>query len=212
MIKINLLPHKKIMPVEKGLQKINAVVVVVTILIVAGLILWFYLLTSKISALKDKNDEATKQLDALKTKIKDVEGYEKSRTDYEEKLKVIQELQKQKVPMSSVLGEINRSLARSVWLTSLSVTDGIVILDGMAKDDKKYIDDFEAGIKNSPLFTDIALSDVKDSTAGGPLVKTYTFKVTAKIAGYVQKPKEAVGKAKDAGDKAKGGAKKPATK
>jgi len=195
MIKINLLPHKKLKPLEKGLLKIRAGIVGLIVLVALGLLYGFYYTHSTISNLKEDNAKASKEYDALKAKVKEGEEYEKTRQDLETKLSLIRQLEKKKLPLTSLLNEINKSMSRDVWLTGLEEKGIAFTLTGYGKDSDKNVNGFVAKLKESPVFKDIALEDIKEvdpksSPAAG--IRTYTFKVSGKLAGYAEETAPAV--------------------
>ena len=188
MIKINLLPHKKVKPVEKGILKLRAAIIVLSVILLVGLGVWYFLLSGKINDLKQKSLETTKQLESLKAKIKEVEGYEKSRLAFEKKLGVIKELQDRRLPLTPVLDDINKAMIKEAWLTGITVLDGSLTIDAVAKEDRKNADVFMERLKGSPLFKDVAVSELKEVPSNSPGVKTFSFRVTGKLAGYIPKP------------------------
>lgn len=188
MIKINLLPHKKIKAVDKNILKLRALVIAVTALVVLGAASWTIHIHSKKSDLKLQAEQTQQQLDVMKKKVKEAEGYEKSRTEFEQKLKTIQELQKRIIPMTPLLNGINASITPDVWLTSLSVKGPLFTLEGMARDSKKNAQIFADKLEALPTFANVKVEDTEDvSTAKAD---RYTFKISGKLAGYEELPPE----------------------
>ena len=190
MIKINLLPHKKIKAVDKNILKLRAVVLGVTVLSVLLAVYGTIHIYSKKSDLRMQADLTKKQLDIMKKKVKEAEGYEKSRIEFEQKLKTIQELEKRKIPMTPLLNGINAAITQDVWLTSLSVKGPLFTMEGIARDSKKNAQTFADKLQELPTFSNIQVEDVKDvSTAKED---RYTFKISGKLAGYEELPPEPV--------------------
>ena len=186
MIKINLLPHKKIKAVDKNILKLRAVVMGVTVLFVLLAAYGTIHIYSKKSDLQDQAAMTQKQLNIMKKKVKEAEAYEKSRIALEQKLKTIQELEKRKVPMTPLLNGINASITRDVWLTSLSVKGPLFTIEGIARDSNKNARLFADKMEALPTFANIKVEDVKDvSTAKED---RYTFKISGKLAGYEELP------------------------
>jgi len=183
MIKINLLPHKKIKPKEKGLVMLQAGIVGLTVVVVLGLGGWYYFLASKVSELDSKNQEVSAKLETLKKKVAEVENYKTTKLGNENKLNTIDEIGKSRVKMAVLLNEINRVMSKDVWLTSLSVTAGTFKVEGVGMD-KSKIAAFSDGLKNSASFTGVELGDVAETPSGTPGVKTYSFSVKGAVAGY----------------------------
>jgi Tfp pilus assembly protein PilN len=205
MIKINLLPHKKVKAVDKNILKLRAVVVGVTVLAVLVAAYGTIHIYSKKSDLRRQADQTQKQLNLMKKKVKEAEDYEKSRAAFEQKLKTIQELKKRVIPMTPLMNGINASITRDVWLTSLSVKGPLFTVEGIARDTKKNAQVFADKLEALPTFANIKLEDVKDvSTAKAD---RYTFKISGKLAGYEVLPPEPA-----AAPGTKPGAKNPASK
>jgi Tfp pilus assembly protein PilN len=190
MIKINLLPHKKIKAVDKNILKLRAVVMGVTVLSVLLAAYGTIHIYSKKSDLQFQAEETRQQLNIMKKKVKEAEDYEKSRIAFEQKLKTIQELEKRKVPMTPLLNGINVSITRDVWLTSLSVKGPVFTMEGIARDSKKNAQIFADKLEALPTFANIQVEEVKDVSTDK--ADRYTFKISGKLAGYEELPPEPV--------------------
>ncbi len=183
MIKINLLPHKKTKPAEKGVQRLKLVAAALTLLVVLVLGYWFYSLASTLSELKERERLTNVQLQGLRAKLKEVEGYEKSRAAFEQKIKTIQELEKRKTTLTPMLNEINALTTRDIWLTSLSLQGGNLTLEGMCLADRRGIDKFVDRLETSPVFEGVTLVETKDAPPAPRGIKVYSFKLTARLSG-----------------------------
>lgn len=186
MIKINLLPHKKVKAVEKGVLRLRLMILAVTAAIILVLGYWSYLLASKKSDLALEESLTSQQLTALKKSVKEVDGYEKSRAELEQKLNTIRDLERRKVPLTPLLNELNALLPKTVWFTSLSVSGASFSIDGMARDSRTNVQSFVDRVGASPLFAEVKLVDVKEEPSQG--VKKFAFKMTGRLAGYGQLP------------------------
>jgi Tfp pilus assembly protein PilN len=205
MIKINLLPHKKIKAVDKNILKLRAVVIGITVLAVLVAAYGTIHIYSKKSDLQSQADRTQQQLNVMKKKVKEAENYEKSRAAFEQKLKTIQELQKRIIPMTPLMNGINASITRDVWLTSLSVKGPLFTVEGIARDSKKNAQDFADKMEALPTFANVRLDDVKDVSTDK--ADRYAFKISGKLAGYEELPPEPA-----AAPGTKPGATKPAPK
>ena len=183
MIRINLLPHKKTKQAERGVQKLRMGVTALTLLVVLVLGYWFYSLASTLSELKEKEQLTNVQLQGLRAKLREVEGYEKSRAEFEQKLKIIQELEKRKMTLTPVLNEINALTTQDVWLTSLTLQGARLGLEGMCLYDRKGIDKFVQRLEGSPVFQGVTLAETKDAPPGPRGIKIYSFKLTGMLSG-----------------------------
>ncbi len=157
MIKINLLPHKKVKQVDKAVMKLRAIVVAVIVLslLAAGYgTVHIYL---KKSNLKMQADQTKQQLNILQKKAKEAEGYEKSRLKFQQKLKTIQDLDKRRVPMTPLLNGINVAMTKDVWLTKLSVKGPEFNMEGLARDIKKNAQAFADALQALPTFSNVKM-------------------------------------------------------
>ena len=197
MIKINLLPHKKVKPLDKGTVRLR--IGAVALIVATGLILAFMMfnVTSKKSSLNARKELVALQLSAIKNKVKEVEGYEKSRKELDQKLKTIQALQMRRVLLTNLLNELNSLCPKEVWFTSLHVSGPSFDLDCMARDSKSNIDVFVGRLNGTHVLADVKLVDVKEDAGSSPDNRKFAFKVSGRMAGYeVQAAKPVVNKDK----------------
>ncbi|MBI5191737.1 MAG: PilN domain-containing protein [Nitrospirae bacterium] len=188
MIRINLLPHKKVKPVEKGVQRLWMILTVLSAVSVFGMAAAYFMLYSKSSDLQERTDKANTELTALKAKVTEVEGYEKSRLEYENKLALIADLQKKRAFLTPFINELNKSMIKTVWMTGLTEKDGEFTVQAMCKESRAAADEFGNALKRSPLLTNVEVKDVKDVPSGSPGISAYSFLVTGKIAGIESLP------------------------
>lgn len=184
MIKINLLPHKKVKAVEKGVLQLRVIAFAVTALVIVGLLYGFFKLHAENSELSEKNAQTSQQLEVLKKKVKDVEGFEKTRKDLEQKLTVIRELQKKRVPISYILNELNQQTTKDIWFTSLHIGGITFELAGMARDSRSNAEAFFKKLEGANAFYDLILEDVKEDTSTGG--RKFAFKISGRLKGYEQ--------------------------
>ncbi len=188
MIKINLLPHKKIKQVDKAVMKLRAIVMGIIVLTVLGVIYGTAHIYLKKSALKKRSADTKQKLDVLKKKATEAEGYEKSRLEVQQKLKTIQELDKRRIPMTPLLNGINVAMTQNVWLTSLSAKGPEFSIEGIASDSKKNAQIFADALQALPTFSNVKMGDIKDISTSKE--DRYSFKLTGKLAGYADLPPE----------------------
>ncbi len=186
MIKINLLPHKKIKQVDKAVTRLRALVIVVIVLVALGLGYETVHIYSMKSALTKKAAATTQMLDVLKKKAAEAEGYEKSRLEVQQKLKTIQELNKRRIPMTPLLNGVNAAITQNVWLTALSVNGPEFSITGIASDSRKNAEAFANALQALPTFTNVKMGDIKDISKGTK--ERYSFTLTGKLAGYEDLP------------------------
>lgn len=189
MIRINLLPHKKIKPMDKGILRLWIVSIAVSAVVLLGVTGWYVVLTASISSVNSRIEEAQVQAQSLKKESDAVNAYKKATADLTAKLAVIDQIEKTKIPMTPVLSELNRLTAKDVWISSLTITDADFTINYLSVKLNAIAPFFES-MKKSELLSNLALDDSAALTPEAANSKKYPFKVTGKIAGYenVSKP------------------------
>jgi len=155
----------------------NANNIVILSLLGLGLVaggLWWY---KKNSDLKERqatvaNKEAeAKHLEAI---IKQVEDYTKRKESLQKRIDLINQLkQNQKGPVK-VMDHISQDLPDLVWLDTMSMTGGLIVLNGRGLN-PNAVANFVDNIKNDPLFEEPELQHLTQ-TSVTPLV--YSFDMT----------------------------------
>jgi len=176
MIRINLLgggrPKRAHKSTEVPYQTV-AVFGVILLLVVGMGYVWWYL-SDRVQAMTTQTVTLTKDLAALKLKVKEVEDYEKNKKDFEEKIGVIQQLRKNQSGPVHLLEEISRSLPDRVWLIALSEQGGKIDLEGKAVTNSEIVD-FINNLKTSRYMSEIQLIESRQIAEGG--ISVYAFKL-----------------------------------
>ncbi len=176
MIKINLLSSQKAKKTRKKIeiqsQLIGASVVLSVVILGCGYV-WM-VLGERVDHLQSEKAKLTAELGVLKTKVKEVENYERDKKIVEEKINVIEQLRKnQSIPVL-LLDEVSKSLPQRVWLVSLIEQGGTVDLDGKATTNSEIVD-FINNLKKSSLFKDVQILESRQSMEG--VISIYSFKL-----------------------------------
>ncbi|MBF0517243.1 MAG: PilN domain-containing protein [Nitrospirae bacterium] len=115
--------------------------------------------------LQKEKAEKTRQLEALKNKIKDVDELEKKIKTINDNKKVIEQLKASQSTPVKVLDEISKLLPDNVWLTKMTISEQGLSLSGTAeKNDDVVI--FVNNLKNSKLFNNVYLSKSQSGAVG----------------------------------------------
>jgi Tfp pilus assembly protein PilN len=190
------------------------------LLVIAGLIIgvvvafgWWFI---ENRTLTDRQETvATKQAEAksLEKIIKDVEEYQKQKDSLQKRIDLINQLkQNQKGPVR-LMDRISQDLPDLVWLDKMSVTGGVVSLDGRGLN-PNAIANFVENIKNDSMFEEPDLSNVTEVSAVPP-VYSYTmnfhFSYGPKVEAGTAATGTATGTAGTTGTAATGTAAPPAT-
>lgn len=178
MIKINLLPVKR----KKKPKPLPIFIVSLALITVFSASVLYYLVFyygSVLRTAKTLRAGNEQRLAELKTRIKEVDDFEKVNKTFEEKAKLIEQLRKNQNLPVMMLDEISSKLPSGVWLSAMSVASGAVSIDGYAftnSDVVAYIDN----LKGSKLFSDIALQESRQTEI--EKLPLYQFKLTFKVA------------------------------
>ena len=119
---------------------------------------------------------AQKQAEATRLEqiIKDVEDYQKQKDNLQKRIDLINQLkQNQKGPVQ-MMDHISQDLPDLVWLDKMTVSGGMVTIDGRGLN-PNAIANFVENVKNDPMFEEPDLSSVTQVSAT-PLVYGYDMK------------------------------------
>lgn len=190
MIRINLLPHKKVKPVEKGIIRLWVAAIALAVVLLGGLGVWYVLLSSGMGELTDQKAALDTELVGLQKKLAQVKDFEEKRKDYENKLAIIDQIEKIKIPLTPVLFELNRLVAKDVWVDSLSVKDASFTV-GLKSLKRESINPFFDTLQKSRVFSNLSLDADQAFSPKMAGSQSYPFTVKGKIAGYeeVKRPK-----------------------
>jgi Tfp pilus assembly protein PilN len=150
------------------------------VLIVGGLILggligggWWYMqkrtLAERMDTVTQKQEEA-KRLEQI---IKDVADYQKQKTSLEKRIDLIKQLKQNQRGPVQLMDRISQDLPDLVWLDKMTVSGGLVSIDGRGLN-PNAIANFVESIKNDPMFEEPDLGNVTEISAA-PLVYSYTM-------------------------------------
>ncbi|MEF9438435.1 MAG: PilN domain-containing protein [Candidatus Mariimomonas ferrooxydans] len=164
MIRINLLlvkRKKKPKPIPSVYIQ-SAIALVITLLVLG--VITFYL-SGKVSDPKSDKAVKEKRLSELKVQLKEVENFERDKKAFEEKIKIIEQLENnQKAPLR-LLDQVSAQLPKGVWLTSLIDKGGAIDIAGYAFTNTELVT-YIQNLKGSQYLTDVALLESKQEKAG----------------------------------------------
>jgi len=156
VIKINLLPRGREQKKKEGLRDQIAVLVVA----VVALFFLIGVLQSRIGGQITSNQrkiaETNAEIVRLDDMIKEVKDIEVKRKNLEDKLNVIENLEKGRVGAVMFLDKLSLMVPEKLWLVSLSENQGKANLNGMAIDNQtvaKFIENLEkSGVFREVVF------------------------------------------------------------
>jgi Tfp pilus assembly protein PilN len=184
LIKINLVREGRAvrgtgavtgMPVSAGPSSAN------NGLIIGGLILgvliaggWWYM--QKRTLAERQEQVAQKQVEATRLEkiIKQVADFQKQKDSLQKRIALINQLKQNQRGPVQLMDRVSQDLPDLVWLDKMTVSGGIVTIDGRGLN-PNAIANFVENIKNDPLFEEPDLGNVTQVSAT-PLVYSYTMK------------------------------------
>jgi Tfp pilus assembly protein PilN len=203
MIRINLLPHKKVKPVDKGVLRLWIAAVAIGVIVVLGIAGSYLLLSMEVSDLNAQKAAAESEMKSLNAKLKQVSDYEKKRKDYENKLAIIDQIEKMKIPLTPVLFEINRLVVKDIWVNKLVINDANFTIN-FKSTKKESIEPFYKTMQASKVFSNLSIDSTEAFSPKLSGSKDLPFTVKGTIAGYEEiKRPEAKAAARKPAQKAK---------
>ena len=135
MIKINLLPYREAAKKENLRQQITILsgTLVFFLLIIFAVHLYFS--TIIIPAMETKIQEAEARLVVLNKKVGDIEGFKRDKKELEQKLGVINSLERNRLFPVHVLDELNLLVpSKEAWLEKITQKGQELRIEGVARD------------------------------------------------------------------------------
>ena len=184
MIKINLLPVKRAAkkakaPADKALFQLGIGLGIVLVFVGACGYRWQMLVGEKAQQTQLKESK-TKELEALKKKVQEVEEYEKNKRLLEDKIRIIEQLRKDQGGPVRLLDYLSQSLDPvKVWLTSVEGDREVTLSGkGLTNDD---IVEFTRNLQQSGYFAGVMLEESRQMTDEG--ITIYSFKLRMSVKG-----------------------------
>lgn len=178
MIRINLLPSKtkakKAVPGKQTLVYAGAGLALGFVLL-AGVWYWNQ---NAIGSLEGQKADLTQKASQLKVQLKEVERFETDKKKFEERIAIVQKLQKnQSVPVH-LLDDVSRALPDRVWLSALKEKDGAVTIEGFAFSNADIVM-FGNNLKSSKYLGDVAVVESTETSLENQPV--FKFTVACKV-------------------------------
>ena len=184
MIKINLLPVKRAATktktaADEAMMQLGIGLGVALIFLGACGYRW-QMLVDEVTLQAQAKETKTKELDALKKKVEEVEGYEKKKRLLEDKIRVIEQLRKNQGGPVRLLDYLSQGLDPvKVWLTSMEGdTQVMVVGRALTNDD---IVEFIKNLQQSNYFSSVTLQESVQALEDG--VTVYSFRISMTVKG-----------------------------
>ena len=183
MIKINLLPVKRAAkkakaPVDEAVFQLGVGLGVVLVFIGACGYRW-QMLVDEVALQTQIKESKTNELEVLKKKVQEVEGYEKNMRLLEDKNRIIEQLRKNQGGPVRLLDYLSQSLdPLKVWLTNVE-GDKEVILSGKALTNDDIVE-FIRNLQQSGYFAGVLLEESRQSGEEGLIIYSFKIKMAVK--------------------------------
>lgn len=182
MIKINLLPIKRAgkktkAPADEALMQLGIGLGVVLIFLGACGYRWQSNMDD-IALQTQLKESKTKEVEALKKKVQEVEDYEKKKLSLENQVRIIEQLRKNQGGPVRLLDYLSQSLDPvKVWLSSVE-GDAQVAVTGKALTNDDIVE-FIKNLQQSKYFSSVTLQESVQALDEG--VPIYSFKLTMTV-------------------------------
>lgn len=185
MIRINLLGQarpkatKSAVPVEATMQVVMALVALVASVAVLGII--YYQQNNQLNAVEAKITALKAEKASLQTIKQDVDHFESEKATLQQRIDVIETLQKNRSGGQDLLEMVANTVVRvdELWLTSLDRTGNAINVEGEAGS-INAVANFITQMKRSGYFDNVEIKDAKENDVK-PGVETYDFTMSATI-------------------------------
>jgi len=183
VIKINLLPVKRAarkakVPVDTAMFQVVVGLGIVLVFVGACGYRW-QMLVDEVALKTQIKESKTKELDALKKKVQEVEDYEKNKRLLEDKNRIIEQLRKNQGGPVRLLDYLSQSLdPLKIWLTSVD-GDAQVAINGKALTNDDIVQ-FIRNLQQSGYFTDVMLEESRQAPEEGLIIYQFRLKMSVK--------------------------------
>ncbi|MCX7721429.1 MAG: PilN domain-containing protein [Dictyoglomus thermophilum] len=157
MFRINLLPKeaKKKEPIR--LPFLGVLITLVGLILLIGELILYFNLSSEVANLRNENTSLEIQINDLKNKINELQKLQSIKSQYEEKLKLVEEISKREIAWLDLFEMLNSITPKNLWVKSFNLdsSDNINI-EGFALNYKEiaiFLDQLDKSnlVKNASL-------------------------------------------------------------
>ena len=195
MIRINLLPVRE----ARRKADVQSQLLLVAASAAVSLVLAFgvhQFVRAELSATKERTAALNQQLTQFKPQQDQVEAFKAKKADIQQKLSVIERLERSRSGPVHILDELASRTPERVWLTQLAANNGQIELKGMSLDNE-LVALLLTSLNDSQYFTNVELKETELQLVDS--LKLNTFRIVARLEspdapGGEPDPKPAVGK------------------
>lgn len=157
MIRINLLPVRQIKAEVARRQELTIGIICIVLTVIA--IGVFHLIQSaRLSSNEEELAQLRSEIETLNRQAKGVTNLNTDIKVLKEKLKVIDELGKQKTGPARVMENLASAIPNRLWLTEFRESGGSLSISGLSVDNET-IANFLKKLSDSPYFNDVELGE-----------------------------------------------------
>jgi type IV pilus assembly protein PilN len=165
MIEINLLPIRE----EKRKADLRQLAVLLAASLVGAVLMSGVVhmkLSNDLSAAQAGISETQRQIDQYKPQLEQVERYRATKQAIEEKLAVIERLDRARSGPVHILDELSIHAPERLWVTGIEASGGRITVKGMSLDNE-LVALFMTALSDSPYFDDVELEETEAKDVDG---------------------------------------------
>jgi type IV pilus assembly protein PilN len=177
MIEINLLPVRE----ERRKADLQQQGVLLLATVIGSMVLvggYHAYLRSSVSSAQEGTRHLQRQIDAFGPQLAQVEGFRTAKAEIEQKLSVIENLDRSRSGPVRVLDELASHTPERVWLTKLETGSSGVGIEGVSLDNE-LVALFLTALGESPYFEDVELEETELLEQEG--LKLNEFRLRARL-------------------------------
>jgi len=177
MIKINLLPVRAAQKKEKLRSQLSILFLsLLAVSVACGA--EYFRVVAKVESKKAQISSVETEINQLKKKIGEVSRYKNLQADLKKKLEILQVLKDGRSGPVHLLDELNHALPEKLWLTGYSVSEGNVVVDGVAVDEN-VVASFMEKLGASPYYGDVELKGISQLVMNEVKLQKFTLNCKA---------------------------------
>jgi len=187
MIEINLLPHREARRAA-DLRESIALLVLGLVLIIGGVLFFNDQVDEQVGMAKTVVEQLESDIAHYKPQEKQVEEFKKEKSELEDKLEVIDGLDRARTGPVRMFDELSAHTPERLWLTSLQTDSGRIKLVGDSLDNG-VVADFLRGLNASEYFANVDLLKTGRGKAVNG-VRLVSFEISADLVTPVDEEEE----------------------
>ena len=161
------------------------------IMVVLAMVIWVHSsISSRIAELNYKIQTIQSEINMSKGKLKGLDEIKKKRAEIEERLNVVERLDKERTGPVRILDILASNIPKEMWFESLEERDLELKITGWAADEMT-VSKFVNSLQSSPFFEKVDIESVVQAdfkTGEGPESRVYNLKKFSIISRVVYSP------------------------